>query len=99
MERFEVLRTTWDELEAAGYVSVTDYCRFLVKQPDPLPNRIEVYRGEMLCMTVTDVAEAAKLMVKEDKNTGPIFVKYKDTKMSAETKARLALKHRLQGDG
>lgn len=61
MLTFEVVKTTWDELESLGYASVTDYCRFLVKQGKKLPDRIEVYRGEMLCMTVTDVTEAAKL--------------------------------------
>lgn len=63
METFEVLKITWDELEKLGYASVTDYCRVLVKfkKGKKLPDRIEIYRGEMLCMTVTDVAEAAKL--------------------------------------
>lgn len=75
METFNVLKITWDELEKMGYPSVTDYCRVLVKEKDlydmgggpgklkeiTLPDRIEIYRGDMLCMTVTDVAEAAKL--------------------------------------
>lgn len=61
MIEFKVIKTDWDELEKLGYVSVTDYCRHLVKQGDKLPDRIEVYRGEMLCITVTDVAVAATL--------------------------------------
>lgn len=60
-EQFIVEKTTWDELEKMGYPSVTDYCRFLVKQGKPLPGRIEVYRGDMLCFSVFDVAESAKL--------------------------------------
>lgn len=62
MEKFIVTKTTWDELESLGYASVTDYCRDLVKDPKtPLPDRIEIYRGEMLCMTVTNVLEASKV--------------------------------------
>lgn len=75
MIEFKVVKTDWDELEKLGYSSVTDYCRFLVKGKKPLPDRIEVYRGEMLCMTVTDVAEAAKIMP-----TGRGFKKYDSTK-------------------
>lgn len=73
METFEVLKITWDELEKLGYASVTDYCRVLVKfkKGKKLPDRIEIYRGEMLCMTVTDVSEAAKL-----EPTGTGFTKY-----------------------
>lgn len=71
METFIVLKTTWDELKEKGFPSVTDYCRFLIKQGTELPNRIEVYRGDMLCMTVTDVSEVAKL-----EPNGVDFVKY-----------------------
>lgn len=86
MITFEVLKITWDELETMGYASVTDYCRYLVSEYElyqmgggpgklkevRLPDRIEIYRGEMLCMTVTDVVEAAKL---EPADGG--FVKYR----------------------
>jgi hypothetical protein len=66
METFKVLKTTWQELEDAGYASVTDYCRFLVKQKRKLPDRIEIYRDEVMCMTVTNVKEAAKFEPKSD---------------------------------
>ena len=61
-ERFVIEKVTWKDLEESGYASVTDYCRYLIKNhPEDLPSRIEIYRGEMLCMTVTDVTLAAKL--------------------------------------
>lgn len=72
-EQFIVEKTTWDELEKMGYPSVTDYCRFLVKEGKPLPGRIEVYRGEMLCFSVFDVAESAKL---QPSGTSQGFVAY-----------------------
>lgn len=84
MIEFKVVKTDWDELEALGYVSVTDYCRELIKLKKPLPDRIEIYRGEMLCMTVTDVAEAAKIM---PTNTG--FKKYDSTKRRSGVKGSL----------
>jgi len=75
METFTVLKTTWDELEAEGYPSVTDYCRVLVKDKAKLPDRIEIYRGDMLCMTVTDVTEAAQL-----EPHGTVFRKFQEKK-------------------
>lgn len=77
MIEFKVVKTTWDELEELGYASVTDYCRFLVKQGKKLPDRIEVYRGDMLCITVPDVAEAAKI-----EPTGRDFRPHRPTRLS-----------------
>ena len=99
MERFVVEKITWDELEGKGFSSITDYCRHLVKNEKDLPQRIEIYRDLMLCMTVTDVTEAAKLDVLENKYSGPKFVKYKDTTMSEKTKATLALKRSNKDHG
>jgi hypothetical protein len=57
------MKITFDWLEEHEFASVTDYCRALVKQ-DPgslLGDKIEVYRGDMLCLTVTDINVAAGL--------------------------------------
>ena len=57
------MKITFDWLEEHGYESVTDYCRELMKDPGPwLGDKIEVYRGNMLCLTVTDIKAAAKLI-------------------------------------
>lgn len=62
MEKFVVLKMDWKDLEKMGYDSVTDYCRYLVEaDPENLPGRIEMYRGEMLCLSVFDVKEASEL--------------------------------------
>lgn len=56
------MRITFDWLEAEGYPSVTDFCRDLVKDhQDEEITSIEVYRGDMLCLTVTDIRKAATL--------------------------------------
>jgi hypothetical protein len=61
-ERFIVEKIEAKDLEKAGYVSITDYCRYLVdNHPEDLPSRIEIYRGEMLCITVPNVSVAAEL--------------------------------------
>lgn len=89
------MKITFKDLEEADCESVTDYCRLLIKQGSS-KKTLEVYRGEMLCLTV-DVREASKLNVLENKNEGPRFVKYKDTSMSEETKARLSFKRQNKG--
>lgn len=58
-----VIKITFDLLEAEGCESVTDYCRKIIEEDewDYTDSTIEVYRGDMLCLTVTDIHEAAKL--------------------------------------
>jgi hypothetical protein len=43
--------------------NVCKYCRNIMKQPD-YPKTLEVYRGEMLCLTV-NVEKASKLRLDE----------------------------------
>lgn len=61
MKIFTVLKMDFKDLEEGGYTSITDYCRDIVKEGKDLPDRIEVYKGEMLCLTVSDVGLAATL--------------------------------------
>lgn len=58
----ENLRISFEILEQWGH-SVTDYCRHLVETipEDKLDFKIEVYRGDMLCLIVNDIKEAATL--------------------------------------
>lgn len=70
------IKTTFDGLEEMGFESVTDFCRALIKEPGPYEvspeTKIEVYRGDMLCLTVNDIRKAAKL-----RPTGVGFTKYR----------------------
>ncbi len=77
MEKFIVLKMDFKDLEEQGYASITDYCRFLVKEGKELPGRIEIYRGEMLCLSVNNVKIAATL-----EPTGSGFKKYTDSRQS-----------------
>lgn len=66
------LRITFKELEDLGCSSITDYCRLLMNQSVRFADAsVEVYRGDMLCLTVTNIAEGAKL-----EPTGVGFAKY-----------------------
>lgn len=69
------MKITFDDLERWGYDSVTDYCRHLVEYApesgQDLKDKIEVYRGDMLCLTVQSIEEGAKL-----EPTGTRFAKY-----------------------
>lgn len=81
-----VSQITFDWLEENKYPSVTDYCRYLVDNKDTLPDRIEVYRQGLLCLTVTDVKEAAKVMPKDCK-----WIKYDKTRRKGSREARTAI--------
>lgn len=58
-----IVRLTFEDLETMSYPSVTDYCRYLEEHLDIYASvtTVEVYRGEMLCLTVKDIKKAATL--------------------------------------
>lgn len=58
------MKITFDWLEEHKYPSVTDLCRELVREGDA-DGIIEVYRNDMLCLTVTDIKAAATIMSKD----------------------------------
>jgi hypothetical protein len=63
LEEETVIKTTFDDLKKMGFPSVTDYCRSIVASFENTAGmKVEVYRGEMLCLIVNDVAEVAKLV-------------------------------------
>lgn len=57
------MKITFKDLEDSNCPSVTDYCRLLLSENlrDYTGEIIEVYRGEMLCLTITDITAAATL--------------------------------------
>lgn len=58
------MKITFKDLEDKNCESVTDYCRLLISEnkEDYSNQTIEVYRGDMLCLTVTDIIAASKIM-------------------------------------
>lgn len=67
------IKITFKQLEDWNCASVTDYCRLLISENkrDYSGDTVEVYRGDMLCLTVTDISTTAKLQP-----NGIEFVKY-----------------------
>ncbi len=56
------MKITFKDLEDMDFKSVTDYCRFLISEGrEDLEQTIEVYRGKMLCLTVSSVKYGASV--------------------------------------
>lgn len=58
-------------------MNVPRYCRKTMKTGN-FPEILEIYRGEMLCLTV-DVVKASKLRLIENEKEGPLYKKYYDS--------------------
>lgn len=56
---------------------VFDYCRKLISDGEGEKTILEVYRGEILCLTIKDIGAGAKLAIREDELRGPELKKYK----------------------
>lgn len=56
-----MIKVTFKELEDMKFASVTDYCRMLMEEGYEANTIVEVYRGDMLCLTVSSIKEGAKL--------------------------------------
>lgn len=55
---------------------VLNYCRKLLSEGEDSKTCLEVYRGEMLCLTISEIGEGAKLGIREDEFRGPEFKRY-----------------------
>lgn len=66
-----------DGKEPKNNSPVLDYCRKLIKDGEDKKTRLEVYRGEVLCLIVKEIGKGAKLAILENENEGPKLIKYK----------------------
>lgn len=56
------IKISFKDLEDSNCQSVTDYCRLLVSENFvDLDQTLEVYRGDMLCLIVNNIKQAAEL--------------------------------------
>lgn len=69
------MQITFKDLADSNCKGVTDYCRLLVSENlrDYSSETIEVYRGDMLCLIVKDIYQAAKIQV-----NGDCFIPYRE---------------------
>lgn len=63
------------------YINIPKHCRKLMKTED-YPKELEIYRGEMLCLTV-DVEKAAELLLVENEEDSPHYRKYYPSEIKA----------------
>lgn len=56
----------------------TTYCRKLIKDGAKPNTRLEMYRGDILCLFTNNIGKTAKITVREDERRGPEFTKYKE---------------------
>lgn len=69
-----------DGREPMNHSPAFDYCRKLIKDGELGSTKLEVYRDEMLCLTIPSIEEGAKWAMREnDKkiDAGPRFIKYR----------------------
>lgn len=64
------MRITFEDMKE---MNVPKYCRKLMEEE--YPKTLEIYRGDMLCLTV-DVEKASKLSLVENRKKGPVYEKY-----------------------
>lgn len=70
-----VLKLTFEEINQLGFEELTDYCRSLMEAGCYSPStRVELYRGDTLCLVAKRIDEAAKVKV-----DGIYFKKYRGT--------------------
>jgi hypothetical protein len=67
------MKITFEEI---GYLNVPQYCRKLIDEEN-YPKTLEIYRGDMLCLTV-DVEGASRLKLVENNKEGPRYEKFSD---------------------
>jgi len=60
-----------------GKTPILSYCRQLIKQGVHPRTKLNVYRGDILALSVKTINMGAKLTVEEDRNVGPRFAKYR----------------------
>jgi len=67
-------------IEPVNHSPAFDYCRKLIKDGVDPKERLDVYRGEQLAYSVTNIGWGATMKVLENEKHGPTFKKYESFK-------------------
>lgn len=71
-------------VDVVANAPVLALCRKLIEQSHDPAERLEAYRGDVLCLTISSLAEGAKWIVDETQGTGrPKFVRDRPGRFSA----------------
>lgn len=83
------------KLDIKEVPNVCKYCRQIMKKPD-YPKTLELYRGDMLCLTV-DVEAMSKLRLVENDRSLPHYEKYYESQARSLLKMKQRDLARRQG--
>ncbi len=67
---------------------ILDYCRHLIKEGIHPRTKLNVYRGDILALSVKTINMGAKLTVREDNDSGPYFRKYRPVPVGGISKEK-----------
>jgi Fe2+ transport system protein FeoA len=68
--------TTWTGKEPQNHSPRLDYCRKLIAQGVDPNEPLEVYRDDVLSMTISSIGTGAKLAIRENETRGPVIKRY-----------------------
>jgi hypothetical protein len=76
------VRVQLADIDDRSNTPIFSYCRKLVKQGlDPKKTSLEVYRGDILAMTIKEIGVGAQLTVHDNSSGRPVFTKWKPFRM------------------
>lgn len=90
---------TWTGKEPINHGVGFDYCRKLIADGADPNETLEVYRGETLSRTYTNIGEAAKFRIREDRDFGPRVEKFVPLDDKAVERLRLNRARKKKGPG
>lgn len=65
------------QIEEMKGLTCSKYSRKLISQGVDPKEKIEIYRGEMLCLTIKEIGLAAKLDIRENSKSSPFYGNHK----------------------
>lgn len=82
-------------MEELNGLNCSKYSRKLLRQGVDPKEKVEIYRGEMLCLTIKEIGLMANLEIREDSGIGPYYRRY--IPMTDEALKRIALAREGRG--
>lgn len=74
----KTIKVDFKDLSKLANQPVLKHCRDLIVSGEDPKTRLEAYRGDTLCLSISEIGLGAKVEVQEDKNVGPRFIRYRD---------------------
>jgi hypothetical protein len=72
---YNEMKIQLQDIPTKGYCPILSYCRQLIRDGINPKERLEVYRGDILAITVKNIKIGAGLSVKDNKYGTPVFIK------------------------